>query len=104
VLEARHGADALRTIHESAAPIALVLTDLMMPELSGRELVAALSTRPGTPKVLVMSGYDDRAVMPGDPLPAGTAFLAKPFTSEALLEAVRAVLDKGSDSPAAPQG
>lgn len=97
VLEARHGADALRIIQDSAAPIALVLTDLVMPEMTGRELIAALKARPGTPKMLVMSGYEDPAVMPGDPLPAGTTFLAKPFTSEALLEAVRAVLDRGSD-------
>jgi CheY-like chemotaxis protein len=93
VIEARHGADALRTIDNSAAPIALVVTDLMMPEMTGRELITALKTRPRAPRVLVISGYDDLAVMPGDPLPVGTVFLAKPFTSEALLGAVRTVLD-----------
>jgi PAS domain S-box-containing protein len=97
VLEARHGADALRIIDNAPAPIALVLTDLVMPEMSGRELIAALKARSGAPRMLVMSGYEDPALMPGDPLPAGTTFLAKPFTSEALLKAVRAVLDRGSD-------
>jgi two-component system, cell cycle sensor histidine kinase and response regulator CckA len=97
VLEARHGADALRILQDSAAPIALVLTDLVMPEMTGHELIATLKTRPEAPKMLVMSGYEDPAVMPGNPLPAGTTFLAKPFTSEALLAAVRAVLDRDSD-------
>lgn len=92
VLEARHGADALQVIAETKRPIDLVMTDLMMPGMSGRELIPelqALSSRP--PRVLVMSG--ERAVLRRDSLPPGTGFLDKPFTMEELLKTVRAVLD-----------
>jgi DNA-binding response OmpR family regulator len=92
VLEARHGADALQVIAETERAIDLVMTDLMMPGMSGRELIPelqALSSRP--PRVLVMSG--ERAVLRRDSLPPGTGFLNKPFTMEELLQTVRAVLD-----------
>jgi PAS domain S-box-containing protein len=93
VLEARHGADALRVFDEAARPIDLVLTDLVMPEMNGRELVARLQARPNPPKVLVISGYDEQAALKGEPLPLGTEFLAKPFTLDGLLRSVRLALD-----------
>jgi two-component system, cell cycle sensor histidine kinase and response regulator CckA len=92
VLEAPHGAEALRLI-DTAIRVDLVLTDLVMPEMGGRELIAALRARPAAPKTLVMSGYDALAAMPGEPLPPGTGFLEKPFTMEGLLRAVRTALD-----------
>ena len=93
VLEARHGADALQVIDETKGPIDLVMTDLMMPEMSGRELIPELQALSRPPKVVVMSGYDGPAVMRGDSLPPGTGFLEKPFTVEGLLQTVRAALD-----------
>jgi PAS domain S-box-containing protein len=93
VLEARHGADALQVIDETRQSIDLVMTDLMMPEMGGRELVPALQALPKPPRVVVMSGYDEQAVMGGKALPSSTSFLEKPFTVEGVLQAVRAALD-----------
>ncbi len=60
VLEARHGADALRIVEESGRPIDLVVTDLVMPEMGGKELAERLRAhRPGL-KVLFMSGYTEK--------------------------------------------
>ena len=98
VLEARHGADALQVIAETKRPIDLVMTDLMMPGMSGRELIPELQALSRPPRVLVMSG--ERAVVRRDSLPPGTGFLNKPFTMEELLQTVRAVLDAKLDPPA----
>jgi signal transduction histidine kinase len=98
VLEARHGTEALRVSERHEGPIALVLTDLVMPGLGGRELAGRLATvRPDT-KVLYMSGYTDNAIVHQGVLDAGAAFLSKPFTPDALARKVREVLD------APPQG
>ena len=91
VFEAWHGADALEVIKETKRPIDLVMTDLMMPGMSGRELIPELQALSRPPRVLVMSG--ERAVLRRDSLPPGTGFLNKPFTMEELLQTVRAVLD-----------
>jgi len=69
------------------------MTDLMMPEMSGRELIPELQALSRPPRVVVMSGYDGQTVMRRDSLPAGTGFLEKPFTVEGLLQTVRAALD-----------
>lgn len=93
VLEARHGADALQVIEEAKHAVDLVMTDLMMPEMGGRELIPELQALSRPPRILVMSGYDGQAVMRGGGLPPGTRLLEKPFTVEGLLQAVRATLD-----------
>jgi CheY-like chemotaxis protein len=107
VLEARHGADALRRFDEGAAPrsalrdaqrIDLVITDVVMPEMDGRQFVERLRARGATVPVLFMSGYDQEALRSHGEQPAGTAFLAKPFTVETLLHAVREALDGRPDS------
>ena len=91
VFEARHGADALLLWRERRDEIALVLTDVVMPEMRGSEL--ALSVRAEAPdaRILYMSGYASdasrSAVLPGDML------VEKPFDAETLLRAVRASLD-----------
>ncbi|HEU4647927.1 MAG TPA: PAS domain S-box protein [Gemmatimonadales bacterium] len=96
VLEAQHGVEALQVLHhEATGPIDLVLTDLVMPEMGGRELIAALHAEPEPPKILAMSGYDMQTQLRGEPLPGGTPFLSKPFTVDAVLQAVRAALDAG---------
>jgi two-component system, cell cycle sensor histidine kinase and response regulator CckA len=92
VLEARHGVDALRIAEQHSDPIHLMISDVVMPHMSGRDLAARLVTaRPGM-KVLFMSGYTDHAVMHRDLTP-DAAFLQKPFTPENLARKVRSVLE-----------
>ncbi len=95
VLEARHGADALRIVEEHAPHIDLVLTDLVMPEMGGRELVERLRARHPRLKVLYMSGYSDKAITPDGILPPGTGFVEKPFSVDQLMQRLREILDSG---------
>ena len=94
VLEARHGADALRIVEESGRPIDLVVTDLVMPEMGGKELAERLRAhRPGL-KVLFMSGYTEKAISSGGVMPPNTGFVEKPFTVEQLMRRLREILDE----------
>ena len=93
VVEARHGADALRIVDAADQPIDLVLTDLVMPEMGGRELVDRLRARQPALKVLYMSGYTERAVTVDGVMPPGTGFMEKPFTVEQLSRRTRELLD-----------
>jgi PAS domain S-box-containing protein len=101
VLEARQGAEALRISSEHSGPIHLILSDVVMPEMSGRELAQRLALLRPNMKVLYMSGYTDDAIVRHGVLDAGIAFIAKPFTPDALAAKVRAVLDARPRSPAA---
>jgi len=93
VLVARTGGDALRIVAEHLGPIDLVATDVVMPEMSGSQLVEkVLRARPGI-RVLFMSGYTDDEVMRRGVIDGQTAFLQKPFTPDMLAHKVRAVLD-----------
>ncbi len=93
VLEARHGADALRIVEEGGRPIDLVVTDLVMPEMGGKELAERLRAhRPGL-KVLFMSGYTEKAIASGGVMPPNTGFVEKPFTVEQLMRRLREILD-----------
>jgi signal transduction histidine kinase/ActR/RegA family two-component response regulator len=92
VLEAHHGLDALDVAERHPDEIHLLLTDVVMPYMSGRALVDRLAAARPTTKALFMSGYTDHALMNED-LPAGAAFLQKPFTPEVLARRVRHVLD-----------
>ena len=92
VLAAPNGPDALRVAARHAGPIHLLLTDVVMPEMSGRELMHRLAAvRPGV-KVLYMSGYSDEAIAHHGALDPGTSFLQKPFSPAALAGKVRQVL------------
>jgi PAS domain S-box-containing protein len=94
VLLACEGGEALRISGEHAGPIDLLITDVVMPGMGGREVASRLETaRPGL-KVLFMSGYTENAVSHHGVLDAGLAFLQKPFLSDALLRKVREVLDR----------
>ncbi|HXI29582.1 MAG TPA: ATP-binding protein, partial [Vicinamibacterales bacterium] len=93
VLEARHGVDALRVAERHPDDIHLMVTDLVMPHMGGRDLGERLQQARPKMKVLFMSGYTDHAVMHRDLTP-GTAFLQKPFTPEAFARKVRSVLDQ----------
>ena len=93
VLVARTGAEALRIVANHEGTIDLVATDVVMPEMSGSQLVAeVLKARPGI-RVLFMSGYTDDEVMRRGVIDGQTAFLQKPFTPDVLAHKVRAVLD-----------
>jgi len=93
VLEAIHGVDALRVSSEHDGPIHLLLTDVVMPQMNGRELVQALaSVRPET-RVLFMSGYTDDAIVRHGVLSAEVSFIQKPFAAVSLARKVREVLD-----------
>jgi DNA-binding NtrC family response regulator len=92
VLSAGNGAEALEVAAGEEGPIALLLTDVLMPGMTGPTLAAAMmDARPGI-SVLLMSGYSERASMPSR-LPQGIDCLQKPFTPEALARKVRGVLD-----------
>jgi two-component system, cell cycle sensor histidine kinase and response regulator CckA len=93
VLEAEDGAAALQLCERVTAPIHLVLTDVVMPVMSGRELVEKLSTVRPSAKVLFMSGYTDDTVVHHGVLDHGIAFLQKPIMPDALTKKVRDVLD-----------
>jgi CheY-like chemotaxis protein len=95
VLEAQDGNVALQICERHAGPIDLMVTDVVMPEMGGRELADRLTlVKPGL-KILYMSGYTDKAVVHHGVLDPGTIFLQKPFGPGVLLRKVRKVLDAG---------
>jgi len=93
VLTAGGPEEALRLVAGFGDPIHLLLTDVVMPQMSGRELATRLA--PGHPdmKVLYMSGYTDDVIVGHGVLDPGLAFLAKPFTPRTLAGKVRDVLE-----------
>ena len=96
VLEADNGADALRLLDENGG-VDLVLTDLVMPRMTGRELAARLQERTDRPPVLFMSGYSEEDVIGGADAGSAVAILEKPFTVQQLGAAVASVLSKRRD-------
>ena len=94
VLEAPNGVEALALIerHPDLA-IGLLITDVVMPQMGGREVANRLSAKLPGLRVLFMSGYTTSGIVRGGWLDPGIAFLQKPFTPAALLHKVRAILD-----------
>ncbi len=93
VLEARHGQEAIQVCGDHRGPVHLMVTDVVMPQMSGRELANQLAPRRPEMKLLYMSGYPDNAIVQHGVLDPGTAFLQKPFTLDALEGKVREILD-----------
>jgi CheY-like chemotaxis protein len=97
VLEARSGADAIHFMERRERPIDLVLTDVLMPGMKGRELVERLSKLRAGIKVLYMSAYTEDAAINIGVLSPGTAFIEKPFSPDDLANKVREVMNATGD-------
>ncbi|MBI2872565.1 MAG: MEDS domain-containing protein [Chloroflexi bacterium] len=93
VLQAANGDEALRLAKERASPVHLLLTDLVMPGMDGKELAERLKAEGLAMKVLYMSGHSDGALTHSGVLEPGTRFLQKPFTWSSLGRKVREALD-----------
>jgi CheY-like chemotaxis protein len=96
VLQAGDGPSAVELLRRNNSSVDLLLTDVVMPGMSGREVAQAVtSMRPGT-HVLYMSGYTGSVIDHHGILEQGVAFLQKPFTAEDLTRSIRLLLD-GAD-------
>jgi two-component system cell cycle sensor histidine kinase/response regulator CckA len=96
VLTARHGRDALMLAGERSGGIDLLLTDIVMPEMSGRELAETLVDRSPGLKVLYISGYTDDEVLRRGVRGREVPLVRKPFAAEDLVRRVRSILDGGA--------
>jgi len=92
VLEAAQGEDALRLSGQHEGLIHLMVTDMVMPEMNGRELAERLKPLRPNMKILIVSGYTEKAIGHHGELDPGMAFLQKPFTPQTLARKVREVL------------
>ncbi|MGA8300431.1 MAG: ATP-binding protein, partial [Terriglobales bacterium] len=92
VLEAEHGEAGLRVAEETNGTIDILVTDVVMPGIGGRELAKRIQSKRPNIKVLYLSGYTEDAISTQGALTPGTAFLQKPFTLQNLAKKVREVL------------
>jgi PAS domain S-box-containing protein len=93
ILEASDGVQALDLAAKHAGPIQLLITDVVMPRVSGRELATRLTAKQPDLKVFYISGYTDDSIFRHGVLEGGMSFLQKPFTLKAIAQKVREVLD-----------
>jgi len=94
VLDAKGGEEAIRVCRAYPGPIDLLLTDVVMPEISGKEVAERLVELRTGIRVLFMSGYTDEAIIQHGVLDASVEFLQKPFTWIGLTRKVRDVLNR----------
>ena len=99
VIQAATGDEAIVACEQAGSPVDLLVTDVVMPKMSGRELRERLRTSCPQLRVLYLSGYTDDAIIHHGVLEAGVPFLSKPFTRDSLARKVREVLDR----PATPR-
>jgi two-component system cell cycle sensor histidine kinase/response regulator CckA len=85
--------EALAAAEAHAGPIHLLLTDVVMPLMSGHQVADRIKASRPAVRIMYMSGYTDDAISHHGALEPGTHFLQKPFTADALLRKVREVLD-----------
>jgi two-component system, cell cycle sensor histidine kinase and response regulator CckA len=93
VFEASHGAEALFIAGQLGKPIHLMITDVVMPGMSGADLARRLKALLPETNILYISGYTDQAIIQHGLLEKGSLFLQKPFTHRSLCRKVRSVLD-----------
>ena len=93
VLEANGGEEAINLCKAHTQPIDLLITDVVMPKLSGKEVAAQLRAVHPETKVLFMSGYTDEAIVHHGIVDSGIDFIQKPFSERALAQKIRDVLD-----------
>lgn len=94
VVEARSGTDALLLCRKLEKPVDLILTDVIMPNMSGPELVQQIRSTWKNVKALYMSGYTENTIINHGTLKAGVEYISKPFRPQELVTTVRKVLDK----------
>ena len=97
VISAANGKEALEVMEHHGKMVDLLMTDVVMPGMSGRELATELANRKLIRRTLFMSGYTDDAIIKHGVLEPGLAFIYKPFTVEALSRKLREVLDGPAD-------
>jgi len=98
VVAAEDGAAAIRLLDEAETPPALVITDLVMPRVNGRQLSEAVRARHPDVPILFMSGYASDDVVRRGLMPEKADFLQKPFTPAELVQAIAGVLDRSDVS------
>ena len=94
VLDAQNGGEALLICEQFPAEIHLLITDVVMPRMNGRQVAERLMPMRPEMKVLYVSGYTEDATLRAGALDASIAFLVKPITPQTLLSKVREMLDK----------
>ena len=94
VLNAKGGKEALKICEEYNGRIHCMLTDVIMPQMSGKELAERLTKRYPAMRVVFVSGYDENSIVHHGGLDKGVNFLPKPFDAEALLKIIRELLDR----------
>jgi PAS domain S-box-containing protein len=97
VLAAADGVDALQALERYGQPVDLLITDVVMPGMNGRELALEAARRGLAARTLYMSGYTDEAIAKHGVLEPGLAFIYKPFTAEGLALKLREVLEGPAD-------
>lgn len=97
VLAAADGADALQALERYGRPVDLLITDVVMPGMNGRELALEVARRGLAARTLYMSGYTDETIAKHGVLEPGLAFIYKPFTADGLAVKLREVLDGPAD-------
>jgi CheY-like chemotaxis protein len=99
VLDARNGGEALLILEQHCGPVHLLLTDVILPRMTGIQLAARLRAIQPAIRVVFMSGYAEDRILDQGGLDVREALIAKPIRSQELLRAVRAVLDRVASRP-----